>query len=334
MASTGIIGTGSCLPSTVVLSDDVDRSFGVEPGWTRARTGIRERRRAPAGMPLTDLAIQAGRAAIDEAGVHPLEIRAVIVATVTADPPIPAVATRVQASLGAANAFVFDINAACAGFLFALEIARPLIQPDSDQPYVLVIGCDTFSRLADPNDRRTAPLFGDGAGAVVLGPVDVGGIVTTKLQSRGELGELAVGGFIPPPPGHVVGPTEHYFRMRGRDIADLMCQTMPKLVNDVVHQAGVTVADVDFLICHQANPELVARCAELAGFALEQVVNTGEVFGNTASASLPIGIDVASKDGRLRAGSLVLLVAFGAGMSWGSTLLRWSEIHRSVRSAS
>ena len=242
----------------------------------------------------------------------------------SSDPPVPAVATRVQDRLGATNAFGFDLNAACAGFVFALEIARPLVGVDAERPYVLVIGGDVWSRMTDPLDRKTWPLFGDGAGAVVLGPVSEGGFLATKLSTNGALGDFAVGGFSPPLPGQAPGGTDHLFKMHGRGVADLMLEQLPKLANEVTQLAGVTVAEVDYLICHQANPKLVARCAQEAGFGADRNVNTGEVVGNTVAASVPLGIDAAVKDGRLREGSLVLLAAFGAGMSWGATLVRWS----------
>jgi 3-oxoacyl-(acyl-carrier-protein) synthase III len=324
-SSTGIIGTGSCLPSTVVTCDEMDRALNARPGWTERATGIRERRRAPAETSLTDLAVGAGREALRAAGVSPDEVRTIIVATVSSDPPVPAVATRVQDRLGATHAFAFDLNAACAGFVFALEVARPLVGVDVERPFVLVIGCDLWSRMTDPLDRQTWPLFGDGAGAVVLGPVKEGGFMATKLATNGALGHFAVGGFSPPLPGRAPESAGHLYKMRGRDIAELMLEELPKLVNTVTQMAGVTIADVDYLICHQANPKLVARCAEEAGFAANRNVSTGEVFGNTVGASVPLGIDAAVKDGRLRQGSLVLLAAFGAGMSWGGTLIRWSN---------
>ncbi|MBX7269063.1 ketoacyl-ACP synthase III [Micromonospora sp. Llam7] len=321
----GIIGTGSCLPSTVVTCDEMDRALDARPGWTQRATGIRERRRAPAETSLTDLAVGAGREALRAAGVSPGEVRTVIVATVSPDPPVPAVAARVQDRLGATQAFAFDLNAACAGFIFALEVARPLVGVDVERPFVLVIGCDVWSRMTDPLDRQTWPLFGDGAGAVVLGPVKEGGFMATALATDGSLGDYAVGGFSPPLPGRAPDTAGHLFRMRGREISELLLENLPKLVNTVTQMAGVTVADVDYLICHQANPKLVARCAEEAGFAGDRNVNTGEVFGNTVGASVPLGIDAAVQDGRLRQGSLVLLAAFGAGMSWGGTLISWSN---------
>ncbi|MEV0134002.1 ketoacyl-ACP synthase III [Dactylosporangium sp. NPDC050688] len=322
----GIIGTGSCLPSIVVTCDEMDQALNARPGWTQRATGIRERRRAPAETSLSDLAVDAGRAALRTAGVRADQVRAVIVATVTPDPPVPAAATRVQDRLGLTDAFAFDLNAACAGFLFALEVARPLAGADAERPYVLVIGGDVWSRMIDPLDRTTWPLFGDGAGAVVLGPVDSGGFLATKLATSGALGDLAVGGYSSALPGPDPASTDHLFKMRGAEISDLMMAELPRLVQTVTDMAGVKVADVDYLICHQANPKLVGRCAEQAGFAPEQNVNTGEIFGNTVAASVPLGIDVAVRDGRLRPGSLVILAAFGAGMSWGATLVEWSSL--------
>ncbi len=324
-ASTGIVGTGSCLPSLVVTSAEVDQELGVAAGWTEEKTGIRERRRAPAEVSLTDLAVEAGRAALASSGVSADQLRAIIVATVTPDPPIPSVASRVQDRLGARNAFVFDLNAACAGFVFALDLARLLVQDSAERPYVLVVGGDVQSRMTDPLDRRTWLLFGDGAGAAVVGPVEAGGILATQLYSDGSLGNLAVGGYSPAPPGMVPGATDHFLKMRGRDISDLVLEQLPKLVGTVTGMAGLTVADVDYLICHQANPKLIARCAERAGFSADQILNTGVSVGNTAAGSVPIGIDLTVQAGRLRPGTIVMLATFGAGMSWGATLIEWTD---------
>jgi 3-oxoacyl-[acyl-carrier-protein] synthase-3 len=322
--AVGIIGTGSSLPGRVVDSSEIDQHLDVEPGWTDGATGIRERRWADADTSLTDLGVEAGRAALRSAGVSADQVRAIVVATVSSDPPVPSVAARVQHRLGATNAFGFDLNAACAGFIFALEVARPLVDAASEHPYVLVVGCDVWSRMTDPSDRRTWPLFGDGAGAVVLGPVAQGGFLASSLSTEGSLGDLAVGGYSPPVPGRAPGPKDHLFMMRGREVADLMAVELPKLVDKVTQLAGMTVDDVDYLICHQANPKLVVRCAERAGFDAEQNVNTGVIYGNTVAASVPIGIDTAVNDGRLQAGSVVVLAAFGAGMSWGATVLGWT----------
>ncbi len=323
-ASTGIIGTGSCLPSLIVTSEEVDQQLGVPLGWSEGKTGIRERRRAPADTSLTDLATEAGRAALESAGLGADEVRAIIVATATADPPVPALATRVQHRLGASDSFVFDLNAACAGFIFALNVARLLVEDSSKRPYVLVIGSDIQSRMTDPLDRRTWPLFGDGAGAVVVGPVEQGGILATKLHTDGSLGHLAVGGYSPVPPGGVAGPSDHFLQMRGRDISELLLEELPKLVNDVTQMAGLTIADVDLLISHQANPKLIAQCAKDAGFSDDQTVLTGVSVGNTGAASVPIGIDTAVREGTLRPGSVAVLAAFGAGMSWGGTVVEWA----------
>ncbi len=322
--TVGIVGSGSALPDLVVSSTEIDERLGIATGWTERATGIRERRWAPAGTSLTDLTVEAGQAALASAGVRPDQLRAVVVATVTPDPPVPAVAARVQGRIGASHAFAFDLNAACAGFVFALDVARLLVEDALVRPYVLVIGGDVWSRMTDPLDRRTRPLFGDGAGAVVLGPVEHGGILATTLATDGSLGDLAVGGYSPAPPDTTPGPSDHLFKMRGKDISDLMLDELPKMLDDVTRKASLRIDDIDYLICHQANPKLVARCAARAGLAPEQNVDTGVVVGNTVAASVPIGIDVAAADGRLQAGKLVALAAFGAGMSWGTTLVRWT----------
>ncbi|RCV49941.1 3-oxoacyl-ACP synthase III family protein, partial [Marinitenerispora sediminis] len=227
--------------------------------------------------------------------------------------------------VGARNAAAFDVNAACAGFLVGLELGRSLLASDPRRRYVLVAGSDTYSRYLNPADRRTYPLFGDGAGAVVLGRVPAGqGISGVEIRTDGSMRDYAVGGPRITVTAEEMAAGEHYLTMAGRDIAHLVRTEFPNLVRAAVREHGITVADIDHLVCHQANPRLIRECAEQAGFTSDQVVLTGDRFGNTAAASLPVGLDTAARDGRIRPGDTVLLITFGAGMTWGRALIRWT----------
>ena len=322
--SVGVLGTGSCLPEQRVGSAEVANLLGVDPRWIAERIGVRERRFAAPGETASRLASGAALKALEAAGVPAGELDAVVAATSTPDRPIPGVAARLQAEIGAHGSLAFDVNASCAGFLFALETGRGLLAADPDRRYVLVVASDTYSRYLNPADRRTYPLFGDGAGAVVLGRVPAGqGILTTELITDGRMSEYATGG---PPvattPEELAGGA-HHIAMSGRDVAELVLAEFPRLVTDTVKEQGIEPADLDHVICHQANPRLLESCARTVDLAPRQLVITGDVVANTASASVPIGLDVAARDGRIKPGDAVLLITFGAGMSWGRTFLRW-----------
>ncbi|MFF7964979.1 3-oxoacyl-ACP synthase III family protein [Streptomyces sp. NPDC007903] len=320
----GVLGTGSSLPERRVSSDEVADVVGVERGWITERIGVLERRFSTQDETSLDLAIGAARAAIDAAGMSPMELGAVVLATSTADRPVPGVGVQLQGAVGAHNAVAFDVNAACAGFLAACDIGRGLLATKPHTSHVLVVASDTYSRYMNPADHRTYPLFGDGAGAVVLGRVPEGeGIFSVELGTDGRLAHYVTGGpriprsAVPAPSG------DHYLKMAGREIAGLVREKFPELVNDAVKERGITLGEIDHVISHQANPRLVAEVARTAGFEPKQLVITGDYLGNTGAASIPIGLDVAVRDGRIRHGDTVLMITFGAGMSWGRMLMQW-----------
>ncbi|MFC5290116.1 3-oxoacyl-ACP synthase III family protein [Actinokineospora guangxiensis] len=323
-SSIGIIATGACLPERRVPNAEIAATLQVDERWIARRTGVHERRFVDDDATNRGIAHAAARQAIDRAGVDPADLAGVVVATSTPDRPIPPVAPYVQAMLGAASAFAFDVNAACAGFLYSLEIARGLLGGVEGERHVVVIGSDTYSRLLNPADRGTYTLFGDGAGAVLLGPVEAGaGILGGSLHADGNLSEIAVGGPRLPISPAQIEHGEHLAGMVGHKVAATMRTVFPVLVKDALAKHCLTIDDIDHLVCHQANPNLVRECARDAGFAPEQVVITGDRYGNTAAASVPIGLDAATADGRIRHGSLVLMVSFGAGMTWAWSLVRW-----------
>ncbi|WP_371614251.1 3-oxoacyl-ACP synthase III family protein [Streptomyces sp. NBC_00454] len=325
-AGVGILGTGSCLPATRVSNEEVERSVRQEEGWVRQRIGVLERRFVSDDETGFDLAVGAARQALEASGVDPLQIGAVVLATSTADLPIPGIGSRVQGAVGASNAMAFDVNAACAGFLVGCEVGRGFLTADPGMETVLIVASDTYSRVLDPADRRTYPLFGDGAGAVVLGRVPASeGMLGSQVYTDGTLAHFVTGGPGLPVPAAGSANTDHYLKMSGRDVADLVRLEFPRLVNDALKESGLTLDQIDHLVCHQANPHLITACAERAGFRPEQIVLTGDLLGNTGAASIPIGLDVAARDGRLRPGDNILMITFGAGMTWGRAMMRWSE---------
>ncbi|WP_307848168.1 ketoacyl-ACP synthase III [Streptomyces sp. RK31] len=320
----GVLGTGSSLPERRVSSGEVADVVGVERGWVAERIGVLERRFATQDETSLDFAVDAAKAALEAARLSPLELAAVVLATSTADRPVPGVGVQVQAAIGAYDAVAFDVNAACAGFLVACEIGRGLLAMNPHQEYVLVVASDTYSRYVNPADRRTYPLFGDGAGAVVLGRVPEGeGIFSAEISTDGRLAHYVTGGPRIPRPPTVAASDDHYLKMAGRDITSLVREKFPHLVNDAVKERGITLGEIDHVISHQANPRLVEEVARAAGFQPEQLVVTGDRLANTGAASIPIGLDVAVRDGRVRHGDTILMITFGAGMSWGRMLLQW-----------
>ncbi|MFG3122269.1 3-oxoacyl-ACP synthase III family protein [Streptomyces sp. NPDC048201] len=320
----GVLGTGSSLPERRVSSDEVADVVGVERGWITERIGVLERRFSTQDETSLDLAIGAARAAIDAAGVSPTELGAVVLATSTADRPVPGVGAQLQGAIGAHDAAAFDVNAACAGFLAACDIGRGLLATKPHTSHVLVVASDTYSRYMNPADHRTYPLFGDGAGAVVLGRVPEGeGIFSVELGTDGRLAHYVSGGPQIPRSTAPAPSGDHYLKMAGREIAGLVREKFPELVNDAAKERGITLGEIDHVISHQANPRLVAEVARTAGFEPEQLVITGDHLGNTGAASIPIGLDVAVRDGRIRHGDTILMITFGAGMSWGRMLMQW-----------
>ncbi|KOG33808.1 hypothetical protein ADK34_07820 [Streptomyces viridochromogenes] len=320
----GILGTGSSLPERRVSSGEVADVVGVERSWITERIGVLERRFSTQDETSLDFAIGAARAAIDAAEVSPAELGAVVLATSTADRPVPGVGVQLQAAIGAHNAVAFDVNAACAGFLVACDIGRGLLAANPRKDHVLVVASDTYSRYMNPADHRTYPLFGDGAGAVVLGRVPEGeGIFSVELGTDGRLAHYVTGGPRIPRSTLLAPSDDHYLKMSGREIAGLVREKFPELVNDAAKERGITLGEIGHVISHQANPRLVAEVARTAGLEPEQLVITGDYLGNTGAASIPIGLDVAVRDGRIRRADTVLMITFGAGMSWGRMLMQW-----------
>lgn len=325
-----VIGLGVHLPSTVVTNEDLERTLDTTDEWITTRTGIRERRHAPAGGSTSDLAVAAARAALDDAAMGVDEIDAVLVATTTPDHTIPQTAPTVAAGLGT-NVAAFDVGAACTGFIYGLAVATSFTRTGI-AGRVLLVGAETLSRFVDPDDRETAILFGDGAGAVVIeggggsiGPFDLG--------SDGGLADILVvpaGGARHPADRETVESGGHHLRMNGREIYRHAVNRMVDSSRIVLERAGLEAADVDLFVGHQANARILQAVSRRLDIPDDRALIALEGFGNTSAASIPLALDEARRRGRLDAGDRVLLTAFGAGLTWGSCLLTWGEASTDV----
>jgi acetoacetyl-CoA synthase len=328
MHSIGILSTGSYLPDRIVTNAEIAGPAGVDPEWIERKTGILQRRRAAAGQATSNLAAIAADRALAAAGLDPDRIDCIVVATSTPDHPQPATASIVQHLIGAPNAAAVDVNAVCSGFVYALAMAQGLIR---DGGHALVIGADVYSRILDYSDRRTAVLFGDGAGAVVLGPVPQGrdgGLIKTRLRGHGDSHELIrvpAGGSRNPASERTVREGGHYFQMDGRGVRDFVNDHVPEAVSGLLRECAVSVDDIRHLVPHQANGVMLGQLRGALGLAdAAQLHLTVDRFANTGAASIPVTLDAAQRAGELDEGDLVLLAAFGGGMNIGVTLLRWA----------
>jgi 3-oxoacyl-(acyl-carrier-protein) synthase III len=332
--NTAILGTGSYLPHQVLTSAELGERLGIGEQWILDRTHIAQRRIAQPDEATSDLATAAARAALAGAGVDAADVDLIIVATSTPDQPMPATACVVQANLGAVNAAAFDVDAVCSGFIYALTTADALLRArEPESGVALVIGAETYSRVLNYADRRTCVLFGDGAGAVVLGRrFDDTGLLVSRINSDGRYAELVQvrgGGSRRPASAETIAAGQHYIEMRGRDVRQLAADVLPNLATDVLASAGLDMSDVDLFVPHQANGTMLADLGAKLGVRPGQMHLTVGRYGNTGAASIPITLDDAVRTGRLAVDDLVLLLAFGGGMTWGGAALRWSMPRRS-----
>ena len=320
-----IIGTGSYLPSRVVTNECLTGSLETTDNWIQQRTGIRQRHVAAEGERSSDLGIAAAHRALDAAGIDTAsdEIDLIVVATTTPDQTFPATAARIQAALGVTRGAAFDVQAVCSGFVFALSVADTLMRTGQANT-ALVIGAETYSRILDWEDRSTAVLFGDGAGAVVLRsePSEGGradrGILSTHLRTDGRYHDLLyVDG------GVSSTQTTGHLRMQGREVFKYAVTFLAEVAQEALEANGVAADDIDWLVPHQANRRIVDATARKLGLPDDKVVVTVDRHANTSAASIPLALDEAVRDGRIREGHLVLVEALGGGFSWGSALIRW-----------
>jgi acetoacetyl-CoA synthase len=326
--SIGILSTGSYLPKDEITSDAVAERVGTTGEWIERKTQISTRRYAADDEATSDLATHAAVDALARSGISVDQIRYLIVSTSTGDSPQPPTSYLVQDRLGATGAACFDINVVCSGFVYALALAQGLLALDPSA-YALVIAADLYSRVLDFSDRRTAVLLGDGAGAAVLGAVPHPyGILDVDLRSRGDahgLIRVEAGGSRVPSSHETIDSGGHFFRMDGRGVSDFVMENVPPAIGDLVTRAGLRLDQVDHFVPHQANGVLLTELVERAGLGDAQTSRTLERYGNIGSASVAVALDDANRSGVLEDGDLVLLCAFGGGMSIGSCLLRWGR---------
>ncbi len=318
-----IRGAGHYLPERCVENSEFSKTLDTNDEWIVSRSGIERRHIAAEGEYTSDLATHAAKAALENAGIAADEIDAIIVATSTPDYTFPAVATQVQARLGITRGFAFDVQAVCAGFIFALANASGLIVAQQAKR-ILVIGAETFSRIMDPTDRTTAVLFGDGAGAIVLeaqpgtGSNSDRGVLACDLNSDGRYRDLLyVDG------GVSRTGTAGCLRMQGREVFRHAVEKLATTAEAALEKAGLTSAEVDWIVPHQANLRIIRGTAQKLGLPMERVVVTVQDHGNTSAASIPLALSVAHAQGRLKPGDLILTEAIGGGLSWGAVALRW-----------
>jgi 3-oxoacyl-[acyl-carrier-protein] synthase-3 len=320
-----IAGTGSYAPAKVVTNADLERMVATSDEWIRERTGIRERRIAATGEACSDLAVQAGKRALTAAGLAATDLDMILVATCTGDYPLPATACLVQHQLGATKAAACDLSAACCGFVYALSVADAYVK--SGMRHVLVIGSEVMSAITDWTDRNTCVLFGDGAGAVVVSASDgEQGILSTHLRSDGTLCELIMvsgGGSRTPPSEKVIAERLQYIKMKGNETFKVAVRTLEEIARTTLSANGLRVEDLDLYVPHQANVRILKAVMERLGLPREKVLLNLDRYGNTSAASIPIALDEAVREGRIKDGSLVMLGAFGAGLTWASAVIRW-----------
>src|SRR5579863_4320286 len=316
-------GVGACLPERVVTNQELAAKVDTSDEWITQRTGIKQRHIAAEGETTATLGTRAAARAVARAGLTPADIDLVIVATSTPDYTFPATATQIQAALGIAGGVAFDLQAVCSGFVFAVTTADKFLTSGSHKR-ALVIGAETFSRLLDWTDRTTCVLFGDGAGAIVLeatpsdGALTSPGVISTQLRSDGRHREkLYVDG------GPSSTKTVGHLRMEGREVFKHAVGMVTDVIKACFDEAGVTAADIDWFVPHQANRRIIDASADKLGLAREKVIVTVDQHGNTSAASIPLALDVGVKDGRIKPGDLVMIEAMGGGFTWGAALIRW-----------
>jgi 3-oxoacyl-[acyl-carrier-protein] synthase-3 len=323
MASVGV-----AVPPGILTNADLTRMLDTSDQWIVERTGIRERHIARPDQSVAMLSCEASMKALEQAGHRPQDVDAIVLATATPDRLLPSTACDLQALLGADKAAAFDISAACPGFIFATGVAEGLIAAGQAE-VVLVVGAEKLSTITDFQDRSTAILFGDGAGAAVVRRAngsDGRGILSTFLKSDGKLAPLLYrpgGGAVDPISEKVVCERSHYMKMAGREVFKAAVLTMAEACDEAMRRAEVTAAEIDLLIPHQANIRIIEATAKHAGLPMDKVMVNVDRYGNTSSASIPLALEQAITEGRVKPGSLLLLVAFGAGFTWGSAVIRW-----------
>jgi 3-oxoacyl-[acyl-carrier-protein] synthase-3 len=326
MIHARIIGTGSFAPKKVLTNHDLEKMVETSDEWITERTGIKERHVCERGQTTADLAEEAAHRAIKAAGISAHDLDLIIVATLTPDTVMPSMGCILQSRLHAKRAAAFDLYAACSGFLYGLSVADAFIKSGMHQT-ILVIGAEALSRFTDWEDRTTCVLFGDGAGAaVVQRHAGKRGILSTHLHSDGAFGDLLhipAGGAAHPATADTVERRQHYIKMKGNETFKVAVRALEDVVQEALDHNKVKPEEIDLLVPHQANLRIIQAMAKRLNMPMEKVVLTIQKYGNTSAASIPMALDEAVRDGRIRENNLILLEAFGGGLTWASALIRW-----------
>lgn len=326
LRSVGILGTGSYLPENKVTNVDMEKIVDTSDEWIRTRTGIGARHFAADGEATSDMAAKAAEKALEAAGITAEDIDLIIVGTCTPDMLLPATACLVQAKLGVSGCAAFDLETACSSFVYGMEIARNFIATGTYNK-VLVIGAEKLSSILDFEDRTTCVLFGDGAGAAVLGPVEDGkGILSSELGANGSKGmvlKVDAGGSRMPATEETVADRLHYLSMDGSEVFKFAVRIMGSSSMNVIEKAGLSLEDIDFLVPHQANMRIISSAAKKLKLPLERVQVNLDEYGNMSAASIPVALDEALRSGKIKEGDKTVLVGFGGGLTWGACVVQW-----------
>jgi 3-oxoacyl-[acyl-carrier-protein] synthase-3 len=322
----GILGTGHAYPEGILTNADLEKIVETSDDWITTRTGIKQRRKAAPDEYTSMFAVKAARQAIERARLDPSDIDLLLCATVTPDQILPSTGCIIQAELGANNAAAMDVVAACSGFLYGVSLANSMIQTGQSK-YALVIGAEILTQYVDYSDRQTCVLFGDGAGAAVLGPVEGNrGILGAKIKSDGRYEEQLFspgGGTKRRPSAETLAAGDHFFKMKGNELFKVAVRSMAEISRDVLETAGHKAEDIDLFIPHQANQRITEAVADRLNVDSSRVYSNIAVHGNTSSASIPIALDECVQSGRIKDGDLVMMASFGGGVTWGGVLVRW-----------
>ena len=324
--NAGILGTGHSYPDGVLTNADLEKIVDTSDEWIATRTGIKQRHKAAPGEYTSQFGTRAAQEAIERAGIDPNQIDLILCATVTPDQILPSTACLIQAQLGANNAAAMDIVAACSGFLYGLSIANPMIRGGQIK-YALIIGVELLTRYVDYTDRSTCVLFGDGAGAALLGPVEDGrGILAARIKSDGRYEEQLYapgggtkGGFT----AETIARGDHFFKMKGNEVFKVAVRSMSEISRQVLCEAGLKTDDIDLFIPHQANQRITDAVSNVLNVDPSRVFSNIAQHGNTSSASIPIGLDECVETGRVKKDDVILMASFGGGFTWGSVVMRW-----------
>ncbi|MDQ1636876.1 MAG: 3-oxoacyl-[acyl-carrier-protein] synthase [Pyrinomonadaceae bacterium] len=322
----GILGTGHSYPEGILTNADLEKMVETSDDWITSRTGIKQRRKAAPGEYTSLFAVKAARQAIERAGLEPADIDLILCATVTPDQILPSTGCIIQAELGANKAAAMDLVAACSGFLYGLTVADTMIQTGKSK-HALVIGAEILTQYVDYTDRQTCILFGDGAGAAVLGAVENShGILASRIRSDGRYEEQLFspgGGTRRPASAETLAAGDHFFKMKGNELFKVAVRSMAEISREVLEEAGLTADDVKLFIPHQANQRITDAVASKLNVDTERVYSNIAMHGNTSSASIPIGLDECVEAGKIQKDDIVLLASFGGGVTWGAVLIRW-----------